>query len=188
MFGRYPNCSVEFSTTKVSLDHCYIDVNPRSGVPMLHDTSRHHTTWLDGEQVTNPPYRAMVPHQAQRLRIHTASFQIRWSMVPREHASEHHFMLLRLAQKLHNDREVFNLTDLEADLETFPDTAPATFDDGEVTAIRKLKLESGDRNLRCDPNPIIACRSQGCISPRPGRDQGEARVSSSDVTLGPVRR
>ena len=115
MFGRYPNCSVECPTNQISLDHCHISLNPRSGVPMLFDTSRHHTTWLDGEQLIEPPYRAMVPQRAQRLRIHTASFQIHWPRVPRHNLSEHQSLLLRLAAKIQSDNDVFDLTDLELD-------------------------------------------------------------------------
>ena len=74
MFGRHPGSSIEFPNKKISLDYCYIDLNPQTGVLILHNTSRHYTTWLDSEQVVNPPYRAMLPHYTQSLRIHGATF------------------------------------------------------------------------------------------------------------------
>ena len=126
MFGRCSNCSVQFPQGQVSLDHCYIDLNPLSGIPMLYDTSRHHTTWLDGQQVADPPYQAMVPHHAHSLRVHGASFQINWPKIAREDLALYQSRILSMAKQLHADREVFDLTDLEVDLKFLPPTAPGT--------------------------------------------------------------
>lgn len=44
MFGRHLGCSIEFPIKKISLDHCYIDLDPQTGALILHNTSRHYTT------------------------------------------------------------------------------------------------------------------------------------------------
>ena len=126
MFGRYPSCSVQFPQGQVSLDHCYIDLSPLSGIPVLYDTSRHHTTWLDGQQVADPPYRAMVPHHAHSLRVHGASFQINWPKIAPEDLALYQSSILSTAKQIHADRDVWDLTDLEVDFSSLPPTVPGT--------------------------------------------------------------
>jgi FHA domain len=126
MFGRYPGCSVQFPDPKVSLDHCYLDLNPMSGVLMVYNTSKNGTTWLDSEQVLTPPHRAMVSYHSKTLRVHRASFQIHWPKIAERDLPQYQSRILALACSLHADREIFDLTDLEHDLVSLPPTAPAT--------------------------------------------------------------
>ncbi len=93
---------------------------------MVYSTSRHGTTWLDGEQVAHPPHRAMIFDHSRTLRIHDASFQISWPNIPRADHSRYRSRLLALASQLRSDPEIFDLTDLENDLISAPNTAPAT--------------------------------------------------------------
>ena len=95
MFGRYPRCSIQFPNTQISLHHCYIDL---SGVLMLYDISRHPTMWLKSEQITSPPYWAMVPYHAQSLRVHGASFQIHWPEIAQDDLAQYQSQKLALAK------------------------------------------------------------------------------------------
>ena len=126
MFGRHPGCSIEFPKKQISLDHCYIDLNPQTGVLILHNTSRHYTTWLDNEQVMNPPCRAMLPHHTHCLRVHAATFQIRWPEIAQDALPLYQSRILSLAKRLQAASDTFDLTDLEFDLSSLPPTAPAT--------------------------------------------------------------
>ena len=115
-----------FPDTKVSLDHCYIDLNPMAGVLMIYNTAKNGTTWLDGEQVVLPPHRAMIFHHSKTLRVRGASFEIRWQKIAKKSLQLYQSRMLALASQLHADPEIFDLTDLEQDLVSAPPTAPAT--------------------------------------------------------------
>ena len=142
MFSRYPNNAVQCPSTEFSLDHCYVGLNPRSGIPVLYDLSRHHTTYLDGQQVTPTRSRAMIPQRAQLLRLHTASFQIHWPKVSSPRMAERQSLLLQSASEIQRDENIFDLTDLEVDLHPFEPTAHAT---RQATPVNEPLTEAPER-------------------------------------------
>ena len=127
VFGRHPSCGVKFKDSKVGSEHCFVDINPSSGELLLCDTSRHHSTILDNETVRNPPSRAMVYQHARYFKVSSAVFEIHWPCIPGERLQEYSRMKIAAARRLREDADrLFDLTDLEWDLNSTPSTAIST--------------------------------------------------------------
>ena len=125
-FGRHPRCGIWIEDKGVSLEHCYIDINPSSGELLLCHMSQRSTTWLDNERVENPPKRALVFNHAKIVTIGTTIFKIHWPPVPEGKMHEFRKSKIARAAGLLADPDYFDLTDLEWDIYTAPPTQPLT--------------------------------------------------------------
>ena len=125
-FGRHPGCSISLCDSKISLEHCYIDINKSSLELLLCHTSRNSTTWLDGEAVQKPPKRAMIYGHSTTMKIRSANFKIHWPKISDKKMEAYRRSKLTHALRQQDMSERFDLTDLEWDIESVAPTVAGT--------------------------------------------------------------